>query len=233
MTTERTTAPVIAVRDLQRIYKKRSQETAALRGVSFEIRPAEFVAITGASGSGKTTLMNILGLLDQPDGGSYLLDGADVSHADDDARSMLRSRHIGFVFQQFNLMERASAIENVMLPLLYVADEPTDGEARARAALETVGLGHRLTHRPGELSGGEQQRVAIARALINDPSLLLADEPTGNLDERNGAEVMALLQSLKTSGRTIVMVTHDPILAAQADRALVMHDGRIEAQAPG
>ena len=233
MTADRTTAPVISVRDLQRTYRKGSHETAVLCGLSFHVQRGEFVALAGASGSGKSTLMNILGLLDQPDGGTYLLDGVDVSRADDDARSMLRSRHIGFVFQQFHLMERATAIENVMLPLLYVAEEPANGEARARAALETVGLGHRLTHRPGELSGGEQQRVAIARALINDPSLLLADEPTGNLDERSGAELMALLQSLRTTGRTIVMVTHDPILAAQADRVLVIRDGQLDAPAPG
>ncbi|HUF28714.1 MAG TPA: ABC transporter ATP-binding protein [Gemmatimonadaceae bacterium] len=224
------TTPVIAIRNLQRTYRKGGAETAVLRGVTADVGRGEFLAITGASGSGKSTLMNILGLLDQPDAGTYLLDGVDVSRADDDARSTLRSRHIGFVFQQFHLMERATALENVMLPLLYATDEHTDGDARARAALETVGLAHRLTHRPGELSGGEQQRVAIARALINDPSLLLADEPTGNLDERSGAEVMELLRSLQAAGRTIVLVTHDPTLAARADRAMVMRDGRLDAR---
>ncbi|MEX2178452.1 MAG: ABC transporter ATP-binding protein [Gemmatimonadaceae bacterium] len=223
--------PVISVRDLRRTYRKGPTETVVLRGVTFDVRRGEFVAITGASGSGKSTLMNVLGLLDQPDAGTYLLDGADVSRADDDARSALRSRHLGFVFQQFHLMERSTALENVMLPLLYVADDPADGEARAHAALNAVGLGHRLTHRPGELSGGEQQRVAIARALINDPSLLLADEPTGNLDERNGAELLALLRSLASAGRTIVMVTHDAGVAARADRVLVMRDGQLAATA--
>jgi ABC-type lipoprotein export system ATPase subunit len=227
----RTPPPVIAARDLVRTYRKNGVETPVLEGVTFEVRRGEFVAITGASGCGKSTLLNILGLLDQPDAGTYLLDGADVSHADDDARSLLRSRHIGFVFQQFHLMERMSALENVMLPLLYVAEEPPDGAARARAALETVGLGHRLTHRPGELSGGEQQRVAMARALINNPSLLLADEPTGNLDVASGAEVMALLRSLEAGGRTIVLVTHDAALAAQADRVLVLRDGRLHPRA--
>jgi ABC-type lipoprotein export system ATPase subunit len=225
------TAPVIAVRDLTRTYRKNGQQTPVLRGVTLEVERGEFVAITGASGSGKSTLMNVLGLLDQPDGGEYRLDGVEVSGADDDARSELRSRHIGFVFQQFHLMDRISALENVMLPLLYVHEEPEDGEARARHALETVGLGHRATHRPGELSGGEQQRVAIARALINGPALLLADEPTGNLDAASGNEILALFRALKVSGRTIVLVTHDPAIAAQADRVLVMRDGRLDADA--
>jgi putative ABC transport system ATP-binding protein len=222
-------APIIAVRDLERTYRTDAQETPVLRGVSFDVAPGEFVAITGTSGSGKSTLMNLLGLLDQPDGGSYLLNGEDVSHADDDARSELRSRHIGFVFQQFHLLERVSALGNVMLPLLYVSDEPADGEARARKALETVGLGHRVDHRPGQLSGGEQQRVAIARALLNDPALILADEPTGNLDAENSAQILALLRSLQAAGRTIVLVTHDPAVAASADRRLVMRDGRLDA----
>jgi len=219
--------PVIAVRDLLRTYRKGAVETPVLRGVTFVVRPAEFVAITGPSGCGKSTLLNILGLLDQPDGGEYRLEGLDVSHLDDDARSQLRSRRIGFVFQQFHLLDRATALENVMLPLLYVPEEPADGAALARRALAAVGLEPRLDHRPGELSGGEQQRVAIARALINDPALSLADEPTGNLDAASGAELIALLRSLKTSGRTIVLVTHDPAVAAQADRVLVMRDGRI------
>ena len=219
--------PVIEVRELSRTYRKNGHETPVLRGVSFAIGRGEFVAITGASGSGKSTLMNILGLLDQPDGGEYRLDGQDVSHADDDARADLRNRHIGFVFQQFHLMDRVSALENVMLPLLYAVEELADGEARARRALETVGLGHRVGHRPGELSGGEQQRVAIARALINDPALVLADEPTGNLDATNGAEILTLLRALKAQGRTIVLVTHDPAVAAQADRVLAMRDGQL------
>ena len=192
-----TSTPVVAVRDIQRTYRKEGVETPVLRGASFQASRGDFIAITGASGCGKSTLLNILGLLDQPDGGDYTLENLDVSRADDDARAQLRSRHIGFVFQQFHLMDRATALENVMLPLLYSAEEPADGEERARRALETVGLGHRLNHRPGELSGGEQQRVAIARALINDPALILADEPTGNLDAANGTELIALLKTLR------------------------------------
>jgi putative ABC transport system ATP-binding protein len=225
-------APVVAIRDVVRTYRKNGHETPVLRGVTLDVTRGEFVAITGVSGSGKSTLLNILGLLDQPDGGEYRLDGLDVSHADDDARSDLRNRHIGFVFQQFHLMDRVTALDNVMLPLLYVAREPDDGEARARRALETVGLGHRVHHRPGELSGGEQQRVAIARALINDPALILADEPTGNIDAANSAGILALLRELKAQGRTIVLVTHDATVAAQADRVLVMRDGQL-APAPG
>jgi len=221
-------APIIAVRDLVRTYRSGGYETPVLRGVSFEIARGEFVAITGASGSGKSTLMNILGLLDQPDSGTYLLNGQDVSHADDDTRADLRSRHIGFVFQQFHLLDRVSALGNVMLPLLYVADEPADGEARARKALETVGLGHRVENRPGQLSGGEQQHVAIARALLNDPSLILADEPTGNLDADTGGQILELLRSLQAAGRTIVLVTHDAQVAAAADRRLVMREGRLD-----
>jgi ABC-type lipoprotein export system ATPase subunit len=220
-------APVIAARDLQRTYRRGGVETPVLRGASFEVARGEFVALTGASGTGKSTLMNILGLLDQPDGGEYRLDGLDVSHAEDDERARLRSRHIGFVFQQFHLMDRASALENVMLPLLYVTEEPPDGEARARQVLDTVGLGHRVEHRPGELSGGEQQRVAIARALINDPALILADEPTGNLDPENGAAIIALLRAVSDAGGTIVLATHDPAIAAQANRVLELREGRL------
>jgi len=222
---------VIAATGLTRTYRKGSTEVAALRGATLSVGLGEFVAITGASGCGKTTLLNLLGLLDQPDSGTYLLNGTDVSRADDDARSTLRSRHIGFVFQQFHLMERATALDNVMLPLLYVPDEPADGDARARAALATVGLADRVEHLPGELSGGEQQRVAIARALINEPAVILADEPTGNLDARSGADIIALLRSLASAGRAIILVTHDGAVAAHADRVLVMRDGRLDERA--
>jgi ABC-type lipoprotein export system ATPase subunit len=220
-------ANLIEATGLTRSYRKGTLETPVLNGVSLTIARGEFVAIAGTSGCGKSTLLNILGLLDQPDGGRYLLDGADFSRTNDDARSLARNQHIGFVFQQFHLMDRASALQNVMLPLLYAQDEPADGAARGARALDAVGLSHRAHHLPGELSGGEQQRVAIARALINDPALILADEPTGNLDERSGAEVMEIFKRLHRAGRTIVLVTHDRALAAQADRALVMRDGRI------
>jgi ABC-type lipoprotein export system ATPase subunit len=219
--------PLIDVRDLSRTYRKGAVETPVLRGLGLEIARGEFVAIMGASGSGKSTLLNILGLLDQPDGGTYRLDGRDVSHVDDDARSQLRSRHIGFVFQQFHLLERASALDNVMLPLLYASDDAVDGEIRARRALAAVGLAHRADHVPGELSGGEQQRVAIARALINEPSLILADEPTGNLDATIGAEIIELLRELREARRTIVLVTHDRTVATAADRVLLMDGGRL------
>jgi putative ABC transport system ATP-binding protein len=219
--------PIVAMRGIERTYRTNGAATPVLRGVDLDVSAGEFVAIMGASGSGKSTLLNLLGLLDQPDAGEYLLEGLDVSRADDDTRSRLRSRHVGFVFQQFHLLDRASALDNVMLPLLYVPDEPADGEARARRELETVGLGHRLDHRPGALSGGEQQRVAIARTLINDPALLLADEPTGNLDAATGEDVLALLRALCASGRALVLVTHDAQVAAQAHRRLVMREGRL------
>jgi len=222
-----TSANVIQASGLTKSYRKGALETPVLQGVSLTIARAEFVAIRGTSGCGKSTLLNILGLLDQPDSGGYLLNGVDFSQADDDARSSARNQRIGFVFQQFHLLDRASAVQNVMLPLLYAEDEPADGAARAARALLAVGLSHRMHHLPGELSGGEQQRVAIARALINDPALILADEPTGNLDERNGAEVMEIFKRLHLAGRTIVLVTHDRALAGQADRVLLMQDGRV------
>jgi ABC-type lipoprotein export system ATPase subunit len=180
----------------------------------------------GPSGSGKSTLLNVLGLLDSPDGGSYLLDGVDYAKADDETRSAARSRLIGFVFQQFHLLDRASALRNVMLPLLY-AEASHDGAARAELALEAVGLGHRKNHLPSELSGGEQQRVAIARALMNDPPLILADEATGNLDAASGAEVLGIFRKLVQAGRTIVLITHDKDVAEHADRILNFADGRM------
>jgi putative ABC transport system ATP-binding protein len=217
---------MIEVDGLTRTYRKGGQETPVLSGVTFRVRRGEFVVIMGRSGSGKSTLLNILGLLDRPDSGRYLLDAVDFSGADDDARSVARNQRIGFVFQQFHLLERASALRNVTLPLLYTEDDPGDPAARAQHALEAVGLAHRASHVPGELSGGEQQRVAIARALINDPSLILADEPTGNLDERSGREVLDIFRRLVTAGRTLVLVTHDKAVADRADRILVLDDGR-------
>jgi putative ABC transport system ATP-binding protein len=223
---------MIEAQALTRSYRKGPVIIEALKAVTFDVREGEFVAIMGRSGSGKSTLLNILGLLDRPDGGSYRLHGVDLSRAGDDEASAARNRKIGFVFQQFHLLERVSALRNVMLPLLYSDDDADDGAARARRALETVGLSQRADHVPGELSGGEQHRVAIARALINDPALILADEPTGNLDAESSTAILDLLRRLADSGRTIVLVTHDRDVAARADRILVLEDGRIAAGGP-
>lgn len=218
--------------NLTKGYRRGGLVTQVLKGVSFRVRKGEFVAIMGPSGSGKSTLLNVLGLLDSPDGGSYLLDGVDYSETDDETRSAARSRLIGFVFQQFHLLDRASALRNVMLPLLY-ADTSHDGAARAERALEAVGLAHRKNHLPSELSGGEQQRVAIARALMNDPPLILADEATGNLDATSGAEVLNIFRSLVRGGRTIVLITHDRDVAEHADRILSFSDGRMAGNEAG
>ena len=219
---------MIEVEDLIKSYRKGAVTTEVLRGVSFGVRQGEFVAIMGRSGSGKSTLMNILGFLDRPDSGRYRLQGEDLSTRDDDTLSDARSRKIGFVFQQFHLLDRASALDNVMLPLLY-ADDDAGGVDRARSLLADVGLADRTSHLPGELSGGEQQRVAIARALINDPAVILADEPTGNLDGRSASEVLEIFRRLNDAGRTIVLVTHDPLVAERADRVLRLEDGRLGA----
>jgi putative ABC transport system ATP-binding protein len=218
---------MIRVSGLSKSYQKGTVVTRVLEDVSFQVTRGEFVAIMGPSGSGKSTLLSILGLLDRADGGSYLLDGVDYSAANDDALSAARNRKIGFVFQQFHLLERTSALRNVVLPLLYAVEDVTDEEARAARALETVGLGHRAGHLPGELSGGEQQRVAIARALINDPALILADEPTGNLDAQSGAEILDTFRRLSDGGRTLILVTHDRTVAERSDRILTLADGRI------
>jgi len=199
----------------------------ALVDVSLAVEPGEFVAVVGPSGSGKTTLMNILGCLDRPTSGRYVLDGTSVAELDDDRLAALRSRSIGFVFQSYNLLPRASALDNVATPLIYQGVGRREREARARAALERLGLGDRTHHEPTELSGGQQQRVAIARALVTEPALLLADEPTGNLDSASGAEVMALLHELNASGRTIVLITHDVEVAAAANRQIHVRDGRV------
>lgn len=217
---------MIEASHLSRTYQRGDgTPVTALRDVSFTIAAGEFVVIRGASGSGKSSLLNILGCLDTPSSGSYRLAGEDVSALPDDARSHVRSKHVGFVFQSFNLLPRATAVENVELPALYTGASPD--RARARELLERVGLGARADHFATELSGGEQQRVAIARALMNDPPLLLADEPTGNLDSAAGESVMQLLTSLHEGGRTIVLVTHDEHVASFADREIVIRDGVI------
>ncbi len=218
---------IVEAEGLSKGYRGEGPEVEVLRELSFRVEPGEFVAITGPSGSGKSTLLNILGLLDRPDAGAYRFDGRDWSGASDDDLSDARNRRIGFVFQQFHLLDRDTALRNVTLPLVYAEGEVGDLRARGEAALAAVGLGHRVEHRPFEMSGGEQQRVAVARALINDPALILADEPTGNLDTAAGEEVMALFRKLHDEGRTIVMVTHDPAVAAQADRVLALEDGRL------
>ena len=216
--------PVIVIRDLTKVYTMGEYEVRALNGVSVEIGAGEFVAIMGPSGSGKSTMMNMLGALDQPSGGQYLLDGIDVSNLSDNELADIRNRKIGFVFQNFNLLPRMPAIQQVELPLIYAAK----GQRRERAqrALEMVGLGDRLDHRPSELSGGQQQRVAIARALVNEPAIILADEPTGNLDSKSGTEVMAIFQRLnREQAITILFVTHDPWIARHTRRIITLADG--------
>jgi len=223
---------MIQLQDIEKKYRTGpGAEVQALRGISLTIEQGEFVAIMGPSGCGKSTLMNILGTLDRPDAGSYRLHGEDVAGLEDKALSRLRNMRIGFVFQSFNLLPLASAQENVSLPLLY-AQTPGDVEGRSRKALGLVGLADRAHHRPGELSGGQQQRVAIARALVNDPEIILADEPTGNLDTRASAEVMAVLEELAEKGKTVVLVTHEPDIAAYTRRVIALRDGQVVSDAP-
>lgn len=218
---------LIEARGLTKSYAMGEEVVHALDGVSLDIEAGEFVAIMGASGSGKSTLMNILGCLDRPDSGQYRLAGEAVESLDGDALASVRNRRIGFVFQQFNLLPRTSALENVELPLVYAGVPTAARQARAREALERVGLGRRLAHTPAELSGGQQQRVAIARALVNNPSLILADEPTGALDSHTSEDVMRLLAELNHQGITIVLVTHENEVAAWARRRLVFRDGQV------
>ncbi|MCR6657320.1 MAG: ABC transporter ATP-binding protein [Opitutus sp.] len=222
-------ASVVQLTDIQKIYDSGEVKVHAVRGVSLEIHRGEFIAIMGSSGSGKSTLMNTLGCLDRPTSGTYLLDGIDVSKLDRNALADLRNEKLGFVFQGFNLLARTTALENVELPMLYGRRRVSHREMRDRAmhALEIVGLGKRADHFPSQLSGGQQQRVAIARALVNQPQVLLADEPTGNLDSKTSVEVMGVFQKLNDSGITIVMVTHELDIAQFCKRNLIMRDGRI------
>ena len=218
---------LIAARDLTKVYQLGETEVHALAGVSIDIAAGEFVAVMGPSGSGKSTFMNVIGCLDTPTAGSYRFDGQDVAGLSTDALAGIRNRSIGFVFQQFNLLPRTTALENVELPLLYAGAPRHERHARAQRCLEQVGLGDRLDHHPSQLSGGQQQRVAIARALVNNPKLILADEPTGALDSATSIEVMALLQELNRGGITIVVVTHENDIAAFASRLLAFRDGKL------
>ncbi|HHW19362.1 MAG TPA: ABC transporter ATP-binding protein [Firmicutes bacterium] len=219
---------MIKVEDLRRTYRAGLVEVPALRGVSFEVERGEYVAIVGPSGSGKSTLMHLLGCLDVPSGGRYMLDGVEVSTLGEDELARVRNRKIGFVFQGFHLLPRLTALENVELPLVYRGVDANTRREKAVRALEMVGLGSRVQHYPNELSGGEQQRVAIARAMVGEPILLLADEPTGNLDSRTGAEVLDLFQRINDAGCTVVMVTHDMTAASRAKRLLKIRDGVLE-----
>jgi putative ABC transport system ATP-binding protein len=224
--------PVIQVEDVHKFYSLGETKVHALRGVDLTIKPGEFVAIMGSSGSGKSTFMNMLGCLDKPTAGRYLLEGTDVAQLDKKQLAQIRNRKLGFVFQGFNLLSRTTALENVELPTLYAHMDKATRTARAREVLEMVGLGDRTGHFPSQLSGGQQQRVAIARALVNKPAILLADEPTGNLDSRTSVEIMQIFQDLNDSGLTIVLVTHEPDIAQFAKRTVVFRDGKIRHDDP-
>ena len=224
---------VIEAHDIRKVYKMGEVEVEALRGVSFSIERGEVLSIMGPSGSGKSTLMNTLGCLDRPSSGEYVLDGEPVASLNDDQLASIRNRKVGFVFQSFNLLSRQTAITNVELPLRYSGNQDGRRE-RAIEALKAVGLGDRMTHRPYELSGGQQQRVAIARAIVNNPAIIMADEPTGNLDSKVGKEIMSLLLNLnKESGTTLIIVTHDPMIAEQTGRVIRLRDGLLDAQPSG
>ncbi len=219
---------VIRIRDLTRHYVMGTETVQALRGVTLDIGRNEYVAIMGPSGSGKSTMMNVIGCLDTPTGGEYWLNGQEVSRLSDDDLARVRNKEIGFVFQTFNLLPRATALHNVELPLVYAGLGARERRRKAESALQRVGLGHRMDHRPNELSGGQRQRVAIARALVNEPSILLADEPTGNLDSTTSEEIMGVFEELHRQGQTVIMVTHEADIAAHAERVVVLRDGRVE-----
>ncbi|WP_443939024.1 ABC transporter ATP-binding protein [Pedobacter sp. MW01-1-1] len=219
---------LITIKEIGRKYVIGSEVIHALKSVSLSINKGEFVALMGPSGSGKSTLMNILGCLDTPTSGSYVLNGTDVSQMSDSALAEVRNKEIGFVFQTFNLLPRSTSLDNVALPLIYAGKSKKDREARAQKALEDVGLGNRVDHKPNELSGGQRQRVAVARALINNPSIILADEPTGNLDTKTSIEIMGLLEEIHSKGNTIILVTHEEDIAQHAHRIVRMRDGLIE-----
>jgi putative ABC transport system ATP-binding protein len=223
---------VIDIRNVTKTYASGSLEVQALRGVSFTIAPGEYVAIMGPSGSGKSTLMNVLGCLDRASSGTYLLDGVDVSGLDDNQLAQIRLKKLGFIFQGFNLLARTDALKNVALPLFYAGVPVKERNAAAMERLAEVGLAERARHKPSELSGGQQQRVAIARALVNNPAVLLADEPTGNLDSKTSTEILALFERLNAAGRTIIMVTHDENVASHAKRVLRVLDGLVVSDAP-
>ena len=218
---------MIQIEKMNKIYKNGKMELQALFDVDLKVNPGEFVSIMGTSGSGKTTFLSILGCLDQATEGTYILDGVNVSEMHDKDFSKLRNEKIGFVFQAFNLLPKLTILENVEIPLMYGGVKPKERRERATAALEKVGLGHRLKHKPNEISGGQKQRVAIARALVNNPAILFADEPTGNLDSKSSVEMMKIFQQLNDEGATIVMVTHEPEIAAYTKRKVVFRDGRI------
>ncbi|MDR7416624.1 MAG: ABC transporter ATP-binding protein [Armatimonadota bacterium] len=224
--------PVVSLREVHKVYRTGKVEVHALRGISLDIFPGEFVAIMGRSGSGKSTLMHLMGCLDRPTSGRVFLEGLDVGRLSDDALADIRNQRVGFVFQTFNLLPRLSALRNVEIPMVYAGVPRSERRRRALEALERVGLADRIHHTPQELSGGEQQRVAIARAVVNRPSLVLADEPTGNLDTRSGEEILALFQSLNASGVTVVLVTHEPDVARHARRMVVLQDGQIVRDEP-
>jgi putative ABC transport system ATP-binding protein len=220
--------PLIETRDLWKTYVMGDEEIHALKGVSISIERGEYVAIMGPSGSGKSTLMNLIGCLDTPSKGTYLLNNKEVSQMNDNELARIRNEEIGFVFQTFNLLPRATALHNVELPLVYAGIGKKERLEQAKAAIEKVELTHRMTHKPNELSGGQRQRVAIARALVNNPSILLADEPTGNLDSKTGVEIMALFARLHQGGNTIILVTHEADIAAYAHRVIAIRDGQVE-----
>lgn len=227
---QQTNQVVLQGQNLSRVFQMGMHEVAALKDASFTVEQGEFVVLMGSSGSGKSTLLHILGCLDTPSDGDYFLDGENVSHLSKNQRADIRNKKIGFIFQTFNLLSRVDAINNVALPLMYRGRQKSINE-KAMEALEKVGLGNRANHNPNELSGGERQRVAIARAIVSGPAVILADEPTGNLDSRTGEEIMGVLSSLNEEGITILMVTHDSKIAAKAHRTLFMHDGRISREA--